>query len=530
MQRCRYCGQLNDDDVDQCIYCGEPLFIQVDHGNDLSRSEISHQYAAKVAQELLEDERRKQQQKQPNLFDELDDFAKELLKPEDSSSFNDNENKDDNIFFTDDDYEKIRQEHRNNDIYPDAQYEDNNIYTPQQRSDDEMSDIYDPYDQFMDEDEDEENYVDVYEVEEDTRHIIFEDEDEDITVEHDVLDELEDSYYDDDEEIQQYPQDFYEDEIEDDNIPDEESIDENADLEKLRHIEDTLKSKIKRNKKLENHYGVNIKDITLDLDNLTGSFHITGNVSLNKRTNKNAVKITVKCFNKDKKQIDEDSVIMAVRGLDHIFNVTLKPNLNDVAIIIIVPELINISQKQLKQLKENRPIKTVKSVKSPESTNIKQQQKRKYIKQPTKDDIKREYQKQKDDNDTKKESFKDKIIPHRKNKKKQLQYTDEKLVNNIYLEQIKGIERKVGMNIDNTSILIKNGKVEVVGEIHIKNPEKCQEIKIATTCYDKDNKIIATDTLKINTKMFLGFDTLHIVIDDVDINEIKRIRLYPTFL
>lgn len=527
MQRCRYCGQLNDDDVDECIYCGEPLFIQVDHSDDLSRSEISHQYAVKVAQELLEDERRKQQQKQPNLFDELDDFAKELLAPEDSSSFNDNKNKDDNIFFTDDDYEKMRQQNSDDDIYPDAQYEDNNIYTPQQRSDDEMNNMYNPY-EFMD-DEDEENYVDVYEVEEDTRHIIFEDEDEDITVEHDALDELENSYYDD-EEIQQYPQDFYDDEIQDDNILYEDSIDESADLEKLEYIEDTLKSKIKRNKKLENHYGINIKDITLDLDNLTGPFHITGNVSINKRTNKNAVKITVKCFNKDKKQIDEDSSIMAVRGLNHIFNVTLKPNLDDVAIIIIVPELINISQKQLKQLKEDKPIKTIKPQKAPESTNISQQPKHKSIKQPTKDDIKREYQKQKDNNDTKKGSFKDKIIPHRKNKKKQSHYTDEKLINNIYLEQIKDIERKIGMNIDNTSILIKNDKVEVVGEIHIKNPEKCQEIKIATTCYDKDNKIIATDTLKINTKMFLGFDTLHIVIDDVDINKIKRIRLYPTFL
>ncbi|WP_304125809.1 hypothetical protein [Methanosphaera cuniculi] len=529
MQRCRYCGQLNDDDVDQCIYCGEPLFIQVDHSNDLPRSEISHQYAVKVAQEILEEERRKQQQKQPNLFDELDDFAKELLTPEDSSSFNDNKNEDDNIFFTDDDYEKIRQQRSSNDIYPDAQYEDNNIYTPQQRSDDEMSNLYDPYEQFMDEDEDEENYVDVYEVEEDPRHIIFEDEDEDITVEHDALDELENSYYDD-EEIQQYPQDFlYEEEIQDDIIDEDNNIDESVDLEKLELIEDTLKSKIKRNKKLENHYGINIKDITLDLDNLTGPFHITGNVSVNKRTNKNAVKITVKCFNKDKKQIDEDSSIIAIRGLNHIFNVTLKPNLDNVAIIIIVPELINVNQKQLKQIKEDKPIKTPKPVKSPETTNIREPKKRP-IKQPTKDDIKKEYQKQKDNKDTKKESFKDKLIPHRKNKKKQSQYTDEKLVNNIYLEQIKGIERKIGMNIDNTSILIKNDKVEVVGEIHIKNPEKCQEIKIATTCYDKDNKIIATDTLKINTKMFLGFDTLHIVIDDVDINKIKRIRLYPTFL
>lgn len=522
MQRCRFCGQLNDDDVDECIYCGEPLFIQVDHDNDLTHSELSHQYAAKVARELLEDERRKQQ---PNLFDDLDDFAKELLKPEDGMGVEKrgSERGSDDIFFTDDDYQKLRDEKR--------QSNDNNIFP-----EDDVVD-YSPYDEdvnlyYMDEDEDEENYVDVYEVEEDTRHIIFEDEDEDITVDHDEDEDVNnDYYYENDPSL--FPEndedDYFLDDEVDDTINDTQE-DDDKDNFRLSELEESLKSKIKRNKRLENHYGINIEDVGLELSRVDESFSISGNVVLNKRTNKNAIKITVKCFNKNKESIEEDSTIIPVRQLDHRFNVTLKPVVDDVVIIIIVPELVNISQTQLKQLKNRKQDKQrqtkVQTQNQVKKQSSKLQSKKNVEKQPSVDDIKQEYQK-KDEKNSDKKSFKDKLI---RRKKKKDSGVSEELINNIYLEQIKDIERKIGMSIDNTSLLVKDDMVEVVGEIHIKNPDKCQNIKIATTCYDKDNKIIATGSLKINTKMFLGFDTLHIVIDDVDVRDIKRIRLYPTFL
>lgn len=475
MQRCQYCGQLNDDITDECIYCGEPLYIEVEHDDALSQDELSRQYAAKIAQELLEDERRKQKRKQPNLFDDLDDFAKELLKPEDKIVY---DKEDENIFLGEDE-SQFRQSTR--------------VDEPR---------YVDEEDVYYDVDTDDDIYAEDRVIDE-PRHIFFEDEDEDIIVDH----ENENTHENLDDDFYPHTKDIPEDEDvfdEDDKDFIDESIEDAEDSgitpeqeEQLKKIEEILKHRIKRNRKLEESVGINIENITLIVETNHGPINILGNVRLRKPTDKSAVKITFKCYDKNKKQIFSKSTTLLIRNLKDFneFNVSLPLN-NQTAIIIIVPELIDV--------------KIDKS-------------------QVTKDDI---VKKQKQEEEIKKEkpkksTLKDKIIPQRK---KQDPETEGRLENNIFLEQIKDIERKIGMNIDNTSILIKSDeKLEIVGEIHIKNPEKCRDIKIATTCYDKNNKIIATGSMRINTKLFLGFDTLHVVIDDIKVSDIKRIRLYPTF-
>ena len=103
------------------------------------------------------------------------------------------------------------------------------------------------------------------------------------------------------------------------------------------------------------------------------------------------------------------------------------------------------------------------------------------------------------------------------------------ITNQIFIEQMHDIERKIGMRITNTSILLKSDrKIEVVGEIHLKNPDKYSNILITGTCYDKNNQIIATESTKINTRLFLGFDTLRLIVNDVDVRKIQRVRIYPT--
>ena len=45
------------------------------------------------------------------------------------------------------------------------------------------------------------------------------------------------------------------------------------------------------------------------------------------------------------------------------------------------------------------------------------------------------------------------------------------ITNQIFIENMTDIERKIGIKIDNTSILFKSDrKIEVVGEIYIKHP------------------------------------------------------------
>ena len=118
MQECPYCGQLNSDFEDRCVYCGELLYIQVEHddeetSNDIN--EINHQYADKIAQELLKDENNKQ----TKTFDDLDEFTRELLSPTDISdesvSISDN---DDSYYFEED----------NNDTITNESFNDTNMF------------------------------------------------------------------------------------------------------------------------------------------------------------------------------------------------------------------------------------------------------------------------------------------------------------------------------------------------------------------------------------------------------------------
>lgn len=627
MQRCRFCGQLNDDITDQCIYCGEDLYIEVDHSDDLSERELNRQYAAKIAEQLLEDERRKQQQKQPNLFDDLDDFAKELLSMEDGVSFEDDGGVLDDEYPTDDDVGYVdekasapkhgrRVEGGRNpkkmarDVYHDDEFDDiyeedrikkpmakhnitsqrktsqnsrssNNYYerdventrgSAQRRSSNDIypdhnDDIYpDHNDEFSDEPDmlyaeykeakrrqklrNKAETNDIYSEstpQQDVDDALFEEEneiyiegsEEDISVDHSSDD---DYIYQRDSDEYITDNEFIEDEefITDDQTSDI-TIDDNSNImsdEQIMHRQDVdeaeanLKCKIKRNKHLEDSLGIDISNVELILKDTTGPFNIFGNVTLKRSAKpKNAVKITIKCFNRNKNVLCEDSSILPVDHLREFneFDITFSDvKICDIYIMIIVPELISITPGDVRgHLKANK----LKSQSKDDviKDNIKSQQDNGSVK--SKDDRLKasspvESKTRNGGRQSKsKRSIKDRLFNNGSGATK-----SSGGASGIYLEQMKDIERKIGMSIDNTSVLIKSSdRLEVVGEIHIENPEKCRDIKIATTCYDEDNHIIDTRSSVINTKLFLGFDTLHVVVSDVVVDDIKRIRLYPTF-
>ena len=180
------------------------------------------------------------------------------------------------------------------------------------------------------------------------------------------------------------------------------------------------------------------------------------------------------------------------------FNLILKPDISKTSILILLPEIVDklpdaineVDKKNAQNISKNNNI----------SRNL-QKPKNKQVKKNTQA----------------------KKIDSRKS-------VAVETSNSIFIEQMKNIEHRIGMNITNTSVLIKsNSYLEVVGEIYIKSPDKYNDIKIAATCYDKNNKIIATESTHINTKLYLGFDTLCLKLKDVDVCRVERIRLYPTF-
>lgn len=338
MQQCYHCGQLNDDLEEYCAYCGQAMYIQIEHGSD---AKMDHLYADSIARELIDEN---------TVFeDDFDEITKELLGQTD---------------------------------------------------------------------EEETNQPFIFDGEEFT---------------------------------------FDENETE---------IDEYRD-EKLLKIEEELKTKIRRNKKLESGMGLLIRNIDIILDDYNGPLIIMGEVTTNDKLDNKRVQLSAISYDENKKVLTKNNTIVKVDHGNYVnFTLTLDINIIETSIIIILPEKI--------QYDNIEPETETKEKKNPEIT---------------------------------------------------------KTVNSIFIEQLADIERKVGMTITNTSVLIKSEhSIEIVGEIRIDNPEKHRDIKIAATCYDQNNNILATESKQINTKLFLGFDTLSVKIENIDITSIQRIRLYPTYL
>lgn len=335
MQQCLHCGQYNEDYEDYCAYCGEELYIEIDH-DDSRNPKMDHLYADSIAREIIDSN--------TNVFDnELNEVTKELLgeKEEDNKTF---------------------------------------------------------------------------------------------------LMELDDYNFDTEEDI---------------SINDAQLI----------HLEQQLKNKLRRNKKLEAGMGLLIRNIDVILDDYTGPLIILGEITTNDKLDNKKVQLSAVSYDINKKQLSKNSTIVKVdHGNFEKFTITLDLEITETAIIIILPEMIRYDNDELN-------------------------------KQAVKEE---------------------KIV-----------FPEEG--NNIFIEQLVDIERKIGMTITNTSVLIKSeNSIEVVGEITIENPDKYHNIKIAATCYDKNNKIIGTESTKINTKLFLGFDTLSLNIENINVENIQRIRLYPT--
>ena len=336
MQQCLHCGQYNEDYEDYCAYCGEELYIEIDH-DDSRNPKMDHLYADSIAREIIDSN--------TNVFDnELNEVTKELL----------GENEED----------------KNNFLMDLEEYD-------------------------------------------------FDSEDETFSMND----------------------------------------------EQLIQLEQQLKNKLRRNKKLEAVMGLLIRNIDVILDDYTGPLVILGEITTNDKLDNKKVQLSAVSYDIHKKQLSKNSTIVKVdHGNFEKFTITLDLDITETAIIIILPEMIRYDNDEL----NNNTIKEEK-ISIPEEGN------------------------------------------------------------NIFIEQLVDIERKIGMTITNTSVLIKSeNSIEIVGEITIENPDKYHNIKIAATCYDKNNKIIGTESTKINTKLFLGFDTLSLNIDNINVNSIQRIRLYPT--
>ncbi|MDO5825312.1 MAG: hypothetical protein BZ137_02565 [Methanosphaera sp. rholeuAM130] len=266
---------------------------------------------------------------------------------------------------------------------------------------------------------------------------------------------------------------FHDLEVNEAKLPDEAIFEEerNVNPPKKQHIIDLqndLKRKIKRNKKLENSIGIMFSDIDVDITSIKNPIEISGRAHFNQNEMHEEYKLSIICYDVLQNKLDRREVILENNdNTEHVdFSVSIHPNIHKTAMIILLPEIIQ---------------------------------------KDTFDDISG----QSDD-------FMDVEIPRN-------------LSNQIFIENMTDIERKIGMKIDNTSILLKSDrKIEVVGEIYIKDPDRYSTIMITGTCYDKNNHIIATESTRINTRLYLGFDTLRLIINDVDVNRIQRIKIYPT--
>lgn len=237
--------------------------------------------------------------------------------------------------------------------------------------------------------------------------------------------------------------------------------------EQLVEIEEEIKHKLRRNKKLEAGMGLILRNIDIILDDLDGSLIIMGDITTNDKLDNKSVELSAISYDKNKKVLSKnDTIVQVDHGNFESFNIYLDIDLIKTDIIIILPEMIRYDDETPPDEEKNIEIE-------------------------------------------------------------ELEISNKR--NNIFIEQLTDIERKIGMTISNTSVLIKSEEdIEIVGEIRIENPDKYHNIKIAATCYDENNQIIGTESTQINTRLFLGFDTLSLKINNINVNEIQRIRLYPT--
>jgi hypothetical protein len=383
MQRCEKCGQINNNYEERCIYCGEFLYIAVDHDDNQYHQQPSRKRTVRddCTDEIIEE------------LSNTNNEATEFLDIEDNPftrTIEDNSHHEDTSYVNDD-------------------YIDDSFINAGDRD-------------FRD-----------FEVNE--GHDIFEED----NIQEDI-----------------YPDDTFEED------------DRQVKPPKKQHIldlEDDLKRKIKRNKKLENSMGIMFSDIEVDVTSIKNPIEISGVAHFNQNMIRDDVKLSVICLDVLQKRLDRQEVILENRdNREHVnFSVTIHPNIHKTARIILLPETVN----------PQTPVEEEDDIPDVE------------------------------------------LNPH--------------ITNQIFIEQMHDIERKIGMRITNTSILLKSDrKIEVVGEIHLKNPDKYSNILITGTCYDKNNQIIATESTKINTRLFLGFDTLRLIVNDVDVRKIQRVRIYPT--
>lgn len=418
MQECPYCGQQNSDLEDRCVYCGELLYIKVDHQRNKSdydtiTRDINHQYASKIANELLEDERKRvERAKKNNIdYDDFNDLTDELLNSDD--------------------------------IYVEDNIEDDSIFKEDKTVDNPNSFSHNMFEETLADLEKEDNDDDSA-------------SDVNISTDSDSVDS------DDEDELIEYAN-----EPEDDEYT-------NISKEDLISVESSLKRKLKRNKKLETRIGLSFKNIALVLNDINGPVEVLGNVSTNTLFENHCLQLSIICYDNNHNEIDRNSTILIMNSLKtyYDFSIKVNPNIRNTAILILMPEILDNIPTNASANNESKPMRPSKN----------------------------------------------------KNRKQKRSSGDS-----IFIEHMRDIEHRIGMNIDNTSVLIKSEKsLEIVGEISIKHPDKYDNIKIVATCYDSNNKIIATENTHINTKVFLGFDTLSIKFNNVVIKDIERIRLYPT--
>ena len=276
---------------------------------------------------------------------------------------------------------------------------------------------------------------------------------------------VEKNLYHEEEEEFIYP----EEEDEEDRYLFDEKIQAKENVTKKRHIielEYELKKKIKRNKKLEQSFGIELKDIDIDITSITQPIDILGSYRLSPNRGFRQISLSVICYDLLKNKIARNNIILraSATGQFRNFKITINPNIHKTAMIILLPE-------EIIETEDNEEITVDKT---PSNTGN---------------------------------------LPK----------------NNIFIEQMRDIERKIGMKISNTAIIIKaRDRFEIVGEIYLKSPDKYETIKITATCYDKNNNILATESTRLNTKLFLGFDTLKLKVDEVDVSKVEHVKLYPT--
>ena len=385
MQRCEKCGQINNNYEERCVYCGEFLYISVDHDDRQYDSQDDNDFTSQIIEELTNSNNEAAQ------YMDIDDnpFTKTI---------------------------------------------EDNSYHENSRS----------RDTFMD---DEDEFIN-------DRDVNFRDielnkhnrDDEDLFEDDDGLFEVNDNPFEDDS-----------------GFDDSQNPEMPPKKQHLIDLEEDLKKKIKRNKKLENSLGIRFTDIDVEVSSIRNPIEISGRAIFNQNKTKEDYKLSIICYDVLKNKLERKEIILENNDTESIkFNTTIHPNIHKTAMIILLPEIIETEAPE-----ENIP-----------DVNY---------------------------------------------------HVRAESIKNIFIEQMHDIERKIGMKIDNTSVLLKSDrKIEIVGEIYIKTPDKYNTIIITATCYDKNNYIIATESTKINTKLYLGFDTLRLIVSDVDVDKIQRIKIYPT--